>query len=192
MHVLIKICGLCQRTARACGTHVPGICCPSLRCLCVVWVMECRWHTPFCVILMLDLPGVDAASCISTRRQCPELKRSPRILAAIKRRPAVSPSAYGMSMVFEKAVFWNTGNAMSTGAQAASPQLAAPLPSSPQSLSAAGYYSGASLATLGSWVWPVFRPVLLPYAWRCSCSCWGAPVPPCCIPGATQSHRGRR
>lgn len=35
-------------------------------------------------------------------------------------------------MVFEKAVFWNTGNAMSTGAQAASsPQLAAPLPSSP-------------------------------------------------------------
>lgn len=34
-------------------------------------------------------------------------------------------------MVFEKAVFWNTGNAMSTGAQAASPQLAVPLPSSP-------------------------------------------------------------
>lgn len=35
-----------------------------------------------------------------------------------------------MLMVLEKAIFWNTGNAMSTGAQSGPPpQLAAPLPS---------------------------------------------------------------
>lgn len=34
----------------------------------------------------------------------------------------------GMSMVLEKAIFWNTGNAMSTGAQAAPPPSAGSFP----------------------------------------------------------------
>lgn len=62
---------------------------------------------------------------------CPEIRMSPRILVAIKRRPAVSPSAYGTECRWrlEKAIFWNAGNAVGTGPKAAPPpQLTAPHP----------------------------------------------------------------
>lgn len=48
---------------------------------------------------------------------------SPRTLVAIKKKASCQPQCLwkGMLMVLEKAVFWNTGNAMSTGAEAGPP-----------------------------------------------------------------------
>lgn len=66
---------------------------------------------------------------LCARCGCPEIRMSPRILVAIKRRPAVSPSAYGTECRWrlEKAIFWNAGNAVGTGPKAAPPpQLTAP------------------------------------------------------------------
>lgn len=63
-----------------------------------------------------------AASCVCACYECPEIRMSPRILVAIKRRPAVSPSAYGTECRWRlEAIFWNAGNAMGTGPEAASP-----------------------------------------------------------------------
>lgn len=75
------------------------------------------------------LRGGGAASCVCARYECPEIRMLPRILVAIKRRPAVSPSAYGTECRWrlEKAEFWNAGNAVCTGPTAAlPPQLTAP------------------------------------------------------------------
>lgn len=72
--------------------------------------------------------GVGVVSCVCARCECPEIRMSPRILVAIKRKPAVSPSAYGTECRWrlEKAIFWNAGNAVCTGPEATlPPQLTA-------------------------------------------------------------------
>lgn len=87
----------------------------------------------WCVMGGWKYLGRGATSCVCARYECPEIRMSPRILVAIKRRPAVSPSAYGIDCRGRlEAIFWNAGNAMGTGPEAASPpQLTAPHPGLP-------------------------------------------------------------
>lgn len=92
--------------------------------------------------------GGGCCKLLCARYECPEIRMSPRILVAIKRRPAVSPSAYGTECRWrlEKAIFWNAGNAVCTGPEGY------PSPSADSSLPSPSVHTGATPPALGiSW-----------------------------------------
>lgn len=134
--------------------------------------------------------GGGAASCVCARSECPEIRMSPRILVAIKRRPAVSPSAYGTECRWrlEKTILWNAGNAVCTGSKATLP----PPPSADSSPPSPSVHTRTTPPAPGlSWASPVSPrpcPALLPQGlfpghpregatWAVPSS-WGAPASP--------------
>lgn len=116
--------------------------------------MGCRWHPPFWVILMLDIPEGGGCKLCQCPLPMPRARDVTQNTCSYKKKASCQPQCLwnGMLMVLEKAIFWNTGNAMSTGALAGPPpQLAAPLPSplthSPdQPLGILGFLSHSGIA----------------------------------------------
>lgn len=163
-------------------------------------VTECGRCVPLCVIGGWMYLGGVVASRVCAPSECPGIRMSPRILVAIKRRPAVSPSAYGTECRWrlEKAIFWNAGNAVCTGPEATRP----PPPAADSSPPSPSVHTRTTPPAPGlSWASPRAQDHVLPsflqdipwvsQRWGdlgCSLQLWspclsrGAPLPGCTSP----------